>query len=218
MATGDAESLVGRLGFGVFSSEDAKSTNSVNDGGLTGDLGTLGYSGGRDSEVLGTGEESSCERVESGSWTDLQRTLCLIPDSGNPPHHAQHDALRGQRGSPRPPRGRREPNDVVDAARDGRADHEDEGGDAFVPDGVSVGQGEGEQMEGKGRLSVQVLSPKFGQIFTEGTTKRSVFSDPMYRGIGVCGKCLTLWGVVETPGTANRASCTRFDNFFAFMV
>lgn len=172
---GDAESLARTSRLGGFSSLITKPSIGVNGEGFPGGIKTRGYSDGGDGEVSDAEEGTSCERVESRSWTDLQRALCLIPDSGNPPHHVQHGVLQDKRDSSRPPPGGREPISVVSPTANDRADGEGKGRVAFVPDGVSVEQDPGEEMKENKDLRVQVLSPRFGQIFSEGTTNKTVF-------------------------------------------
>lgn len=105
--------------------------------------------------------------------------MCLIPDSGDPPHHQtqhhypRHSAYRREdEGYPRDSSSSNEVGEEVGGilAGDVGAEHErHEGGDAFFPDTVAISQEQVEATdEHRESVDVKVLSPEFGHVSAEG--------------------------------------------------
>lgn len=158
----------------------------------------------------GEGVKPGCERLDSGSWTERQRTMCLIPDSGDPPHHPQHHDHPRYDGHRREDEGysrggSSEEVGGIPAGGVGAEHKRYERGEAIFPDGVAIPEEQGGAMDEQwGSVGVKVLSPKFGHASAEGKYNMRPWS-----GLDWCNCGRSISVVKKKGNNAGLGYCTR---------
>lgn len=157
-----------------------------------GDIGRISEHWNMDGEYSQIG----CENSALTAWTDRQRTMCLVPDNGNSSrthgfvqggvlmsvHHSEDETVK--------PEGGRTWESLTGA------DLKRQETRGYVTEDAAESK-EGKRFEGNEELRVEVLSPKSGQIFAEGTQISFACVPHFPRGMQISFAC-----VPNFPSTA----------------